>query len=1045
MTHGQCTIRTVFLALVASTPWSSVHSLPYPALSVVERSLLTTAHDSFNGHAKGFEAAAQWTGERLRASHTRARAPHLVCTEYSRGGETISQLQQFLSPQSVRPVAHSSENGACFFVTASDAEARALSDDPQFGLLSISPFPSALKVAPGVLEHGDSRDHASQSSGGLTTTHGHLLQKGNVEGLNVELSPGTLPAHSPQAGAFIAQLLNDLNSESIDLHSSNVWSDPGVGNWEHLTTPGGALREREWSMAATLVNELSVSGRTTAGDICSWDSISMHHAADDLLLVSGLDHLLYPGSQDVRGSEETTELRIACFMGLVSFLSGRIEVLRVAPRRSKHLKNAVGRALIQSATITSTPLTAAGLDGTGQVIQVLDTGLDETSCFFIDDDGEEVPHGYYYEDFGFPVSPATSSPTPSPASTSFSQTSTPTESVILPPSATTPPTIAAYSVLGGDFSSYPNRRKVIQYIDLIKTGSNPEPTTVSTATDGESFYFFSSGGFQGDVVEGHGTHVSGSAAGATLNSPVETVVCDGTKVPGCVGGCINGATSTWGDDLLTMSYNGGPYDADVDRICPMLGCDDATATWCLNDDVEQTLTEHGGMAQGAKLAFFDVVALAGTQVVPLMGYPGNGLWESCLEAGCKVHSNSWGEDDNPDCILDALDVGYDDFMYKNPENLLIFAVGNEGATVDGRPCTANSPSIAKNILAVGATSTGETRLSTTGPDGGFADVDTVADFSSYGPTRDNRIKPEIVAPGDAIYSARSDGADNISCRLAAFSGTSMSCPIVAGAAAMVRQYFVDANFYLADVTARGWCNDGGPQCQAFSPSSATVKALLINSANLMGGSSEPDGYRGFGRIHLEMGMPLDGEGDLAIFVADSAFLPKLSSQEFFFDVDAAAGLDFRATLSWIDPPATSSSVIQLVHDLDLVVESPSGTMHTMWATGVADSLNVNERVIIAAADVESGTWIVRVSTKGLLGESQNYSLVVNGAIVFSPSEPFYSSLYSAAPTAAPTSSPSGAGSDADPSSSGSIASTPTSLVILLAGGVLSAIAAAAMA
>ena len=206
--------------------------------------------------------------------------------------------------------------------------------------------------------------------------------------------------------------------------------------------------------------------------------------------------------------------------------------------------------------------------------------------------------------------------------------------------------------------------QVIQYIDLIKTGSNPEPTVVSTAADGGYVYVYSSGGFQGDVVEGHGTHVAGSAAGATLNSPVETVVCDGTKVPGCVGGCINGATSTWGDDLLTMSYNGGPYDADVDRICPMLGCDDATETWCLNDDVEQTLTEHGGVAQGAKLAFFDVVALKGTQEEWLVRHPGNGLWEPCLEAGCKVHSNSWGEDSNPDCILEALDVGYDDFMYK---------------------------------------------------------------------------------------------------------------------------------------------------------------------------------------------------------------------------------------------------------------------------------------------------------------------------------------------------------------------------------------------
>ena len=216
--------------------------------------------------------------------------------------------------------------------------------------------------------------------------------------------------------------------------------------------------------------------------------------------------------------------------------------------------------------------------------------------------------------------------------------------------------------------------------------------------------------------------------------------------------------------------------------------------------------------------------------------------------------------------------------------------------------------------------------------------------------------------------------------------------------------------------------------------------MLINSANLMGGSSEPNGERGFGRIHLEKGMPLDGEGDLALFVADSAFLPELNSQEFYFDVDASAGLDFRATLSWIDPPASSSSVAQLVHDLDLVVESPSGTTHTMWADGVADSVNVNERVIIAAADVESGTWIVRVSTNRLLGESQNYSLVVNGAIVFSASEPFYSSLHSAAPTSSPT----GVGVSASLSSAGSITSAPMSLVTILAGAVVSAIAAAGM-
>ena len=95
---------------------------------------------------------------------------------------------------------------------------------------------------------------------------------------------------------------------------------------------------------------------------------------------------------------------------------------------------------------------------------------------------------------------------------------------------------------------------------------------------------------------------------------------------------------------------------------------------------------------------------------------------------------------------------------QNPENLLIFAAGNDGDANDNRTvCTIGSPAIGKNVLTVGATSSGETRLTTTAEDGteadgtnGFADIDTVAVFSSYGPTTDGRIKPEIVAPGDMV-------------------------------------------------------------------------------------------------------------------------------------------------------------------------------------------------------------------------------------------------------------------------------------------------------
>ncbi|CAN0343522.1 unnamed protein product, partial [Scytosiphon promiscuus] len=194
-----------------------------------------------------------------------------------------------------------------------------------------------------------------------------------------------------------------------------------------------------------------------------------------------------------------------------------------------------------------------------------------------------------------------------------------------------------------------------------------------------------------------------------------------------------------------------------------------------------------------------------------------------------------------------------------------------------------------------------------------------------------------------VYSAAGDGTDTHSCRLWAYSGTSMSCPIVAGAAAMIRQYFVDDSFYAADVTARGFCSDGF-LCEGFLPSAATVKALLINSANLMGGSSEPDGYRGFGRVHLEAGMPLAGEGSLVLFVADAAdtSVPENTLHEYLFDVDADAGLDVRVTLSWIDPPASTYSIAQLVHDLDLIVVAPDGvTTHRMWGSDMQDSAHVN--------------------------------------------------------------------------------------------------------
>lgn len=121
--------------------------------------------------------------------------------------------------------------------------------------------------------------------------------------------------------------------------------------------------------------------------------------------------------------------------------------------------------------------------------------------------------------------------------------------------------------------------------------------------------------------------------------------------------------------------------------------------------------------------------------------------------------------------------------------------------------------------------------------------------------------------------------------------------------------------------------------------------MLIHSANAMGGSSDPDGMRGFGRIQLDAVVSVGGDGLRGLYVEDRSSsstatrgqVASLSVEERSFyvsqeDVSAMGdegGAGFRATLVWADPPATAFSRTQLVHDLDLYVEGPDGTLYTM--------------------------------------------------------------------------------------------------------------------
>lgn len=266
-------------------------STSYPPLSLFEGHLITSARDDFNGSGEALAEATHWTGERLRAWRGTPVAPHVACAEYDAGREAVSLLQDALgSTTSVQPLSHSAESGACFVVTASQQQGSLIQAEPdKFGLVSFGPFPSALKLVPGLVDYNVTPSN-EKTSERLRTTHGERMRMRNVEGLNLQLSPGLLPQHDPASVPFVRVLLDNLMSSELDLHATNFWSDATMLESEdgHLARPDRELRAREWRRAATVVHGLSDSANgVTPGDVCSWGALSIHHADNGFLLVSG--------------------------------------------------------------------------------------------------------------------------------------------------------------------------------------------------------------------------------------------------------------------------------------------------------------------------------------------------------------------------------------------------------------------------------------------------------------------------------------------------------------------------------------------------------------------------------------------------------------------------------------------------------------------------------------------------------------------------------------------------------------------------------------
>jgi peptide deformylase len=281
---------------------------------------------------------------------------------------------------------------------------------------------------------------------------------------------------------------------------------------------------------------------------------------------------------------------------------------------------------------------------------------------------------------------------------------------------------------------------------------------------------------------------------------------------------------------------------------------------------------------------------------------------------------------------------------------------------DGYDCLSHM-GVAKNLLVVGAVNDITSGYSTP------SNV-VMTSFSSWGPTDDGRIKPDIVANGYALFSSLA--TSNTSYQY--YSGTSMACPNTSGALGLLLEHHEDLHGSSATMK------------------SATLKGIVIHTAHEAGSNDGPDYKFGWGLLNIE------GAADLMTTNANRSedydiqelTLSSSETEEITGYSDGSAPI--KVTICWTDPAASPSTLSlnsrtsKLINDLDLRITRSSNTYYpyklsysnpgNAATTGDNDVDNV-EQVYIESPS--AGTYTISINHEGSLsGGSQNFSVIISG-------------------------------------------------------------------
>jgi len=233
----------------------------------------------------------------------------------------------------------------------------------------------------------------------------------------------------------------------------------------------------------------------------------------------------------------------------------------------------------------------------------------------------------------------------------------------------------------------------------------------------------------------------------------------------------------------------------------------------------------------------------------------------------------------------------------------VWAAGNErqGSRCDvegfGDYYSIAPPQAAKNQIAVGALNSNN---------------DTVTSFTSWGPTDDGRLRPDVSGPGcqsDGDFGVTS--CSNSSTGYTTLCGTSMASPAVCGVSALLIQQW-------------RMSYPGAPDMR-----NCTLKAILANSAQDVV-SPGPDYQTGYGSVRAQPAADTIIENRVVEFEIAQG------QTQFYTAIVEPGQSEFKVTIAWDDPPAVPFTTGALINDVDVRVVGPDGTVYLPWTLDPAN-------------------------------------------------------------------------------------------------------------